>query len=594
MLRAICIVVMIIVSYASATTLNEIVFSCADKTCAIDLSFDQTKKNPRYLQKWKKSDNELHLYFEGVAFDQFDKSFKVLGSNWIKNVYIHKLIKKTKEYAVIKIRFYKKQEDKKVPISLKNGSTFVFSFKEKGRKPFKWTLKNKSVTKITQKSKASKTSQKKIAPIKKVNAVSPKEKPAQKRTELVDETLRTEAKVISAKKIRKSSQKSINTLQRMSYVKNRNLKRFYLSFLNPELESTIVLNGPIIQIEFEKLKYASKLREFSIPSNDMVRKISYKKLRGKRQIEIVLNRDSKMYRVFKFENKIIFQTANKSNSNRLTFWSSDVKVKEYVQDPIQAQETLDEFQKEVARNNGKAISTEQTFILGGGVKELISIGDRVSVRAKPSTQSRVLDYLGFGKRVKFIDVQGNWYKVTFNNMTGYVFKTLLSYEDKLTEEQGRRLIEHVNSSFAKLKQSVPAEAAMQLTVKELAIKEAKIPVVKPEIKPKRGLVNIKTSQPVEEKIQYSTFGRRDPFIPVTGPDDSGINIDGIKLVGIIWDKTSPIAILEDVRNTGISYTLQVGDKILNGKVERITSTEIVFVLSEFGVQRQYSMTLPEN
>jgi hypothetical protein len=73
----------------------------------------------------------------------------------------------------------------------------------------------------------------------------------------------------------------------------------------------------------------------------------------------------------------------------------------------------------------------------------------------------------------------------------------------------------------------------------------------------------------------------------------GINIDGVELVGIIWEAEVPMVLLSDSRNPGLSYTLKEGDPILNGKVLKITQDEVLFLINEFGVSRRYTMTLPD-
>jgi len=43
----------------------------------------------------------------------------------------------------------------------------------------------------------------------------------------------------------------------------------------------------------------------------------------------------------------------------------------------------------------------------------------------------------------------------------------------------------------------------------------------------------------------------------------------------------------------VSYTIKEGDKIMNGKVLKITQTDVLFLIQEFGVSRRYSMGLPD-
>jgi hypothetical protein len=96
-----------------------------------------------------------------------------------------------------------------------------------------------------------------------------------------------------------------------------------------------------------------------------------------------------------------------------------------------------------------------------------------------------------------------------------------------------------------------------------------------------------------DRVTYSSFGRRDPFVEINGLVEEGINIDQVELVGIIWEAEEPVAILVETKNPSVSYTLKEGDKIMNGKVLKITQTDVLFLIQEFGVSRRYSMGLPD-
>jgi len=97
----------------------------------------------------------------------------------------------------------------------------------------------------------------------------------------------------------------------------------------------------------------------------------------------------------------------------------------------------------------------------------------------------------------------------------------------------------------------------------------------------------------KQKIVYSSFGRRDPFVPVeqSNVNEKELNIDQMKLVGIIWDQEDPMAVLEHNSESGISVTLREGDKIANGKVAYINYEKITFEILEYGVYRSYTLNL---
>jgi len=100
------------------------------------------------------------------------------------------------------------------------------------------------------------------------------------------------------------------------------------------------------------------------------------------------------------------------------------------------------------------------------------------------------------------------------------------------------------------------------------------------------------AQDEKEKVVYNTFGIRDPFIPLE-PDDieGGLNIDQMRVVGIIASSTRPMAVLEHTTQPGISVALREGDAIQNGRVLKIERDRVVFLLEEFGVSRQFALKL---
>lgn len=102
-------------------------------------------------------------------------------------------------------------------------------------------------------------------------------------------------------------------------------------------------------------------------------------------------------------------------------------------------------------------------------------------------------------------------------------------------------------------------------------------------------------EPAENRIAYNSYGRRDPFIPVEqGASENGIDIDQMKVVGIIWQAQEPMAVLEHNREAGVSFTVKQGDPVHNGRVSRITRDQVTFDLVEYGISRSYSLKLVSN
>jgi hypothetical protein len=127
----------------------------------------------------------------------------------------------------------------------------------------------------------------------------------------------------------------------------------------------------------------------------------------------------------------------------------------------------------------------------------------------------------------------------------------------------------------------------------LRLKEEQEKILKIKANQKKKEMAEKRRHYEKKAVQYSSFGRRDPFIPLkeTHFKDNEVDIDQMKLVGIIWDERDPLAILEHRQETGISIAVRMGDNISNGKVSQITRREVVFEISEYGVVRSYTMRL---
>lgn len=193
---------------------------------------------------------------------------------------------------------------------------------------------------------------------------------------------------------------------------------------------------------------------------------------------------------------------------------------------------------------------------------MIVVADEIEFYAAPNENAQVLQRLIFGDRLVSLDMTGLYRKVQFGNRIGYVNRRAVSFFDELSAVQMERLkqVDKDRGSDGENPGTVPGS---QLD----------------------GLY--------EDRVTYSSFGRRDPFVEIKGLVEEGINIDQVELVGIIWESDVPMAILVETKNPAISYTIKEGDKILNGKVLKITQTDVLFLIQEFGVSRRYSMGLPD-
>ena len=299
---------------------------------------------------------------------------------------------------------------------------------------------------------------------------------------------------------------------------------------------------------------------FKIGAGTLVKHVTW----GANGLRIQLQPNAKPVMVVQ-EGALILQVAEKTiKKDGFLFWSAHPDGI-FVRDWMKASEekvSFDSFVNKFDKDSKKLVSGSQTFHLRPVVRELIVVADEIELFAAPNDNSQVLKRLTFGDRLVSLDLKGLYCKVQHGSHIGFVNKRAVSYMDELSAVQIERL-----KQIDKERGEVVAEGG------EIAGSQLD------------GLY--------EDRVTYSSFGRRDPFVEIKGLVEEGINIDQVELVGIIWESDVPMALLVESKNPSISYTLKEGDKILNGKVLKITQTDVLFLIQEFGVSRRYSMGLPD-
>ncbi len=304
----------------------------------------------------------------------------------------------------------------------------------------------------------------------------------------------------------------------------------------------------------------SKSPVFRIGAGSLVKSVTW----GANGLKIQLKGSIKPVIVVQ-DGALILQIAEKGlNKDGFIFWSAQpngIFVRDWMK-AVEDKPNFDAFVKNLDKGSKKIISGSQTFHLRPVIRELIVVADEIEFFAAPNENSQVMQRLVFGDRLVSLDMNGQYRKVQYGNRVGYVDRRSVGFFDELSSVQEERL------------KQVDKDRGTDLTTNS--------PTVGSQLD---GLY--------EDRVTYSSFGRRDPFVDVDGLVEEGINIDQVELVGIIWESDIPMAILVEAKNPSISYTVKEGDKILNGKVLKITQTDVLFLIQEFGVSRRYSMGLPD-
>lgn len=308
--------------------------------------------------------------------------------------------------------------------------------------------------------------------------------------------------------------------------------------------------------------------------------------------------------------------------------------------------------------SAKGLSSSRIFSLGKGGKSMILLKDSAALKAAPGPKAKVNKKIPLGEKVERIDRQGAWIKVISGSDTGFIRGDQAAYEDEMTEAQITALQRGMEAAAARIEAArkkaeiLAAKEAAAAAAKEAAaqakaaskqqmadaaadaqVEEAepvrvagpaaaapasKAMSASPAEKPLKGGPKLSMAEnpeladklaqekkaaenekmrvePAENRVAYNSYGRRDPFIPVEqGASENGIDIDQMKVVGIIWQAQEPMAVLEHNRESGVSFTVKQGDPVHNGRVSRITRDQVTFDLVEYGISRSYSLKLVSN
>ena len=299
---------------------------------------------------------------------------------------------------------------------------------------------------------------------------------------------------------------------------------------------------------------------FKIGAGTLVKHVTW----GANGLKVQLQPNAKPVIVVQ-EGALILQVAEKTiKKDGFIFWSAHpdgIFVRDWMKS-VEEKPSFESFVNKFDKESKKLVSGSQTFHLRPVVRELIVVADEIELFAAPNDNSQVLKRLTFGDRLVSLDVKGLYCKVQHGSHIGFVNKRAVSYMDELSSVQVERL-----KQIDKERGEVVAEGG--------------------------DIAGSQLDGLYEDRVTYSSFGRRDPFVEIKGLVEEGINIDQDELVGIIWESDVPMALLVESKNPSISYTLKEGDKILTGKVLKITQTDVLFLIQEFGVSRRYSMGLPD-
>ncbi len=631
----------------NAAQIKDVSFGCDKSNCAVTFKFASDKDLPSFFQKYDAKSHKLTLGFSTSEFALGMGAFEIdPSSEWVKSMKVYKEPFRGSDFLKIDLIVGSAIKSDKNEIAL-NKSDFMLKLAGKGGKA--WTLsklfadrkkaaekaaaeekkaaekaaleeKKRAAEEKKAAEKAALEEKKRLAEEKKaaekqaaLDKKAAEKAAAEEKKRLAEEKKAAEKRALEEKKAaekaaleerkreaaerkeaekraleeKKAAEKAAKEEEKRIAEEQKNLDKAIkeggkISALLPNLKEMTVLVGSGMEqfrlvattpIELQNvtgpdkagtivigLAGPQKSPVFKIGAGTLVKHVTW----GANGLKVQLQPNAKPVIVVQ-EGALILQVRETTiKKDGFLFWSAHPDGI-FVRDWMKSAEEKPSFETFVSKHDKeskKLVSGSQTFHLRPVVRELIVVADEIELFAAPNDNSQVLKRLTFGDRLVSLDVSGLYCKVQFGSHIGFVNKRAVSYMDELSAVQTERL-KQVDKERGEIVSENGEIAGSQLD----------------------GLY--------DDRVTYSSFGRRDPFVEIKGLVEEGINIDQVELVGIIWESDVPMALLVESKNPSISYTLKEGDKILNGKVLKITQTDVLFLIQEFGVSRRYSMGLPD-
>lgn len=552
-------------SISFAAKINDVSLVCKKEKCHLVFQFASAKDLPSFFQKYEASSKKFTVAFSETDFILGEGSFDIdAKSSLIQKMKV--FTEQSKKANLLKFEFTVGSlitSDKNKINLANNGTDFGLELVKSTDKDWaiskKFAEQKKAAEKVAleeKKNAGKKALEEKVRLAEEKKAAEKAALEEKKRLAQEKKTVgkpSTESKTAKAPIESKPVSALIEGIQEMIALSSFGLEQFQLVTDDNILLSNI--SKPNRQVITIGLAGPAKSPVFKVNAGTIVKSIYWStyglniELHPGIQPSIIVRKGV-----------LILQVTSDKKIDGMLYWHakpSGIKQRQW----IAAKEGLvsfDAFTKKLESESKKLVSVSQTFYLRPTARELIVVSEEIELLAKPNEKAQVLQRLVFSDRLVSLENAGLFQKVQFNNKTGFVYKRAVSFRDELSSMQLERL-------------------------KQIAFEKGE----------NLDSIASRFETISEDRVAYSSFGRRDPFVEIKGLVEEGINIDQVELVGIIWETQEPMAILAESKNPTISYTIKEGDKILNGKVLKITQTDVLFLIQEFGVSRRYSMGLPD-
>lgn len=548
-IKAVLLLTLLLFGNLLAAQLKDVQYGCNSKSCKLGFQFDTGENLPGFFQKYDPNSKILTVAFSETAKDFIVGVFTVGDdSQQIRRVKVYE------DKKLLKFDFYVNDEiqGEKHPAGLSGKSIFEITLPIAKSTAKAWSLQE--IIKVSQKVEEKPVEKTKPQTEKQVSAPIPEKAPEVLKTPSPEkkEEIKVEEQKVVEVKVEEKPSVLIPGIREMNALKGMGFSQFRLmtdSLIRPDQlkfgksELLIALSGP------------EKSPVFNVNENVLVKSLVW----TKNGLKIQFHPQAVPFAMISDDGALILQMAEKKSSSKWTYWKAlpeGIQRNSWGVPPSLKIGNLETFMGKYKED--KIVSVAESFHLRPTPKELIVVANEASLLTAPNEEAPVSYRFVFGDRLISLELEGLYYRVKVGNKTGYINRRAVSFRDELSAVQTERL-------------------------KQLALERGDV----------LDSQTVRLETVFDDRITYSSYGRRDPFVEITGLVGEGINVDQVELVGIIWEPEVPMAILVETKNPTISYTVKEGDKILNGKVLKITQTDVLFLIQEFGVNRRFSMGLPD-
>jgi SH3-like domain-containing protein len=211
----------------------------------------------------------------------------------------------------------------------------------------------------------------------------------------------------------------------------------------------------------------------------------------------------------------------------------------------------------------------------------------VNIRKQPSVTSVAITKAMKGMSVQRISSNNGWTRIAINGTYGWINNKFVDQPSQVAIAEKENVTAEVQVVDSKIGDSMELKPQFQsLSNDSMAIQKVSQQIgVEDTFKDEKNEADL--------VIRYHQKGR-DPFAPLFRDSlmqGGKASIDQLQLVGVLIDGNDKVALFEDKSSKKQSFTLRENDAVENGKVLKVFPDRVVFLLTEFGISRSFTLRL---